>query len=121
MASFSNEINTGGLRNGRFGTSVPMEKLSGQGYELDRMQRNVEQATKEARSYGPVQGRTLKVVADAAGKVQIPHGLGFRPRGYRVNGKNAAADLHGATGYVSDSRLLELEATGAAEFEVEVW
>ena len=97
--------------------AVPMRTIVAKDEEVQRIQRNVQEATEKVRAQPSVKSRRVTVTATAPGPVTFSHGLGRKPSGYKVLNRSAAADDFLVN---STSRLLTIDVSAAAVLVIEV-
>lgn len=96
------------------------KKLGGLPFELDQMQRNVDKATRPARSNPENDARTIEgVTCPGSGTFRVAHGLGRRPRSYTVT-RRLSGDAR-FTESSRTSRFLVFDATQSGVFDLKVW
>lgn len=70
---------------------VPLPRLSGQDYPLQRVQKFVEQATEKARKDQHAKGNHVQLKVAAAGLVTVAHKLGRKPNNMTVTDRQGGA------------------------------
>lgn len=89
--------------------------------DLRQLQDSLDNVLNVIRLKQIIDGRIItgKEVA-AAGSIDIEHGLGVKPRGWIIVGKNANVDIYETTNDFP-TRFLRLTVTGAVTFSVWVF
>ena len=105
-------------------TQAPVRKLGGVGYELSRVQQNVEDATQKARALPHTKGRRITIPKQPSATypldISVSHGLGRKPIAAQVESRSDPCDeFFDFAG--SNSRVLKVNVSALSELKVWVY